>query len=107
MTDTLVLTNAILKDLMTDALVMREYAGNFDTCLSAGAYGVTPAEASNIPLGANQYGVLIVVRSCNYGVQTFIQRGSPTKISVRTFITRAGMEPDFSPWSTVQTALAS
>ncbi|MDE6697632.1 MAG: hypothetical protein K2K25_12200 [Muribaculaceae bacterium] len=102
MSKTIKLTNAILKERMTDAMVNRGNCVDFDTCFHSGIYGVTPATA-NIPPGVAQWGVLKVEVSSTYIIHSYTTRSQPITILQRTIGTQ-GQEA--SPWYRMATGEA-
>lgn len=59
MSKTKELTNALLKEKMTDAIVRRA-ATDFDICLTPGHYVVNAEQWVNHPKGSYRYGTLLV-----------------------------------------------
>ncbi len=84
MSEAKVLTNEVLKAEMTDAMVYRGLAVDFNTILTSGYYRVSEAENSvNMPSGAYGYGVLEVVATAHFILQRFIthRNGQYTRMS--------------------------
>ena len=64
MSQTKELTNALLKEKMTDALVLRS-GKDFDTCLTPGHYAVNAESWINHPKGSYRYGTMVVSGDVN------------------------------------------
>ncbi|MBD5302333.1 MAG: hypothetical protein HDS16_04975 [Bacteroides sp.] len=72
MSDQMAITNGVLKAVMTDAMVARGTAGDFDQTLAVGYYRVSTVEgSSNLPPGAYGYGILEVLNPGNFLLQRY------------------------------------
>lgn len=66
-----VLTNDLLKGVMTDALVSRSYCEDMNECKTSGYYIISEQRTVNIPEGAYHYGVLMVMQIGSFILQVY------------------------------------
>lgn len=96
-----VLTNAIVKEVFTDAMARRGNCKDFDQCLQNGLYEVRiEIPTQNYPSGCYRYGVLAVLRTTNFAVQKYYPHQVKGGVSGNkyTYYVRTWYKDNFSPW---------
>lgn len=72
MSEAMILTNAVLKEIMTDAFVYRGKLVDWDSSTAPGIYSVTGVRCDSMPSNINPYGVVRVMVAGEYVVQEFL-----------------------------------
>lgn len=94
-----VLTNNLLKGVMTDALVYRGIVLDINTCLTPGYYQVQSQNTKNIPTGAYQYGILTVKKTDSFITQEYIPHSKNSTESKYRIWIRTWTENRFNGWT--------
>lgn len=97
MAEAKVLDNALLKGVMTDALVYRGIATDLDTCLQPGYYQVQDS-TQNIPAGMFPYGIVTVKQTISFITQEFVPHNKSSSVPKYTTATRAHTQGVFTAW---------
>ncbi len=74
MSEAMILTDTVLKGIMTDAVVARGYPKDLDAVLQAGVYQVGGNTENGLP-GAGIYGVMVVYATSSYVLQVIYATG--------------------------------
>lgn len=102
---TAIATNAILKNLLTDAVVDRgSQLVDFNTCLTAGVYRYGP-QTLNIPEGVYQYGIAVVFATVTFGQDYVAQMAIPDSMVDAAMLIRTYWVDQFRPWRTIKPSL--
>lgn len=100
MSKTKLLTNEVLKGIMSDAMVTRRTCADFNMCIDTGIWYVDHTTA-NLPTDAYRYGVLIVIRLFQFCYQVYIPDYStlvPPYIYRRMVYMRETVVHEYRPW---------
>lgn len=97
MTEGIPLTNDLLKNTMTDAMVYRGICQDLNTCLTPGYYQVQHPDTKNIPAGAYSYGILTVKKTVSFISQEYVPHAKGNAAKYKT-CSRVWTEGIFSDW---------
>lgn len=97
MAEAKVLDNALLKRVMTDALVYRGIATDLDTCLQPGYYQVQDS-TQNIPAGMFPYGIVTVKQTISFITQEFVPHNKSSTTTKYQTASRAYTQGYFTAW---------
>lgn len=98
MTEGIPLTNDLLKNTMTDAMVYRGICLDLNTCLTPGYYQVQKEYTKNIPDGMYAYGVMTVKKTVSYITQEYTPHNKFTNDPIYKIWSRAWTTNTFTPW---------
>ena len=94
------LTNALIKEFTTDAMMFRGYLrGSFNQALAAGYYWVTPGQgATDYPVGAYAYGILEVYPAGDFLLQRYTTHASGSGLLYPSIYERMRYKTSFTVW---------
>lgn len=97
MSETVRLTNDLLKGVMTDALVYRGICQDMNTCLTPGYYQVQYQSTKNIPSGVYEYGILTVKGTASFISQEYVPHSTNAGQPYRT-VSRVWTQNTWNTW---------